>query len=120
MLQNRPILIVEHDAAAAERLGSACRDCGYEAIIANDSAQAHAFAKRTPPRLILSDTAVPGMDGFEAARWVRNCADLKETKVVALTQNVPSNPAANQPEYDDYILKPLKLEDITNVIRKLM
>ena len=120
MVQNRPILIVEHDPAAAERLGNACRDCGYEAVVVNNSIQAQEFAKRNLPRLILSDTAVPGWDGFEAARWVRKTAALKETKIVALTQCVPSKPAANQPEFDGYVTKPLRMEEISDVIKKLM
>lgn len=120
MAQNRPILIVENDTVAAERLGTACRDCGYEAVIANDSIQAQEFAKRNLPCLILSDTAVPGWDGFEAARWVRNTDALKETKIVALTQCVPSNPASNQPNFDGYVTKPLRVKDISDVIKKLL
>lgn len=120
MIQNQPILIVEDDATAAENIRSACQECGYESIIVNDGAHVLDVAREMHPRLILSDTAVPGLDGFETARRIRNVADLKGTKVVAMTQQVPAKPAANQPVYDGYVMKPVKPQDISDVIKKLL
>lgn len=120
MIRNQPILIVEDDAKTAENIRSACKDCGYESIVVNDSARVLDVACETHPQLILSDTAVPGLDGFETARRIRKVDSLKETKLVAMTQQLPPKAASNQTAFDGYVVKPVKPQDILDVIKKLL
>lgn len=120
MIQNQPILIVEDDATAAEKIRSACRECGYESVVVNDSSHVLDVACKMHPMLILSDTAVPGLDGFETARRIRKVDSLKETKVVAMTQQVPPKAASNQPAFDGYMVKPIRPQDISEVIKKFL
>jgi CheY-like chemotaxis protein len=112
------ILIIEDDLNAARRIVLLCREMGHDPLLARDGFTGMLLAKRLKPRLIISDTAIPGMDGFELARRVRNHDELRETAVVAVTQTVPAHPAANQPNFDAVMTKPLEDERVECIINQ--
>jgi CheY-like chemotaxis protein len=118
MSQASKILIIEDDHDAADSIEHLCREMGYEPIVAYDGMTGLQMAVDQRPRLILSDIAMPGIDGFEVARRVRSNHDLDGTAIVAVTGHPPMTPAANQKTFDDYVIKPFTVENIMTVIRK--
>jgi CheY-like chemotaxis protein len=118
MFHNDKILIIEDDVEAAESIESICREMGHPTIVAHDGVTGLQLAAVEKPTLILSDIAMPGLDGFEVARRVRNNHELDDTKIVAVTGHAPKTPAKNQKTFDDYVLKPFSLENLENVIRR--
>ncbi|HYG75362.1 MAG TPA: response regulator [Planctomycetota bacterium] len=118
MPQNSTILIIEDDPAAAESIETLCREMGHRTLVAYDGMTGLQMAANEIPKLILSDIAMPGMDGFEVARRVRSNHDLDHTAIVAVTGHPPKTPAANQKTFDDYVIKPFSVENITSVIAK--
>jgi CheY-like chemotaxis protein len=118
MLQNEKILIIEDDQAPATSIEVLCRAMGYHPLVAHDGATGLQMANAQKPRLILSDIAMPGLDGFEVPRRVRHNHDLDKTAVVAVTGSAPRAPAANQIPFDDYLLKPFVIKDLGDVINK--
>ena len=118
MEQTRTVLIIEHDQAAADSLAALCRQLGLQPFVAHDSATGLSLAARERPRVILSDLAVPGLDGFEIARRVRSDHTLDGTTVIAVTEHAPKAAAANQVTFDDYVLKPVSLDNVQQVIGK--
>ena len=87
-------------------------------IVAHDGLTGLQLAAVEKPALILSDIAMPGLDGFEVARRIRNNHDLDNTKIVAVTGHPPKTPAKNQKTFDYYVIKPFSLENLENVIRR--
>jgi CheY-like chemotaxis protein len=69
----RPVLVVDDEAAIRAVLVALLRDEGYAVAQAADGAAALGVVRATPPRLILLDMRMPGMDGWEFARryWAR-------------------------------------------------
>jgi CheY-like chemotaxis protein len=118
MLQGEKILIIEDDEAAAESIEVLCRSLGHRPIVAHDGITGLEMASSEKPRLILSDIAMPGLDGFEVARQVRNNHDLDHTAVVAVTGYAPRQPAANQKTFDDYVMKPFSVDHLGRIISK--
>ena len=112
------ILIIEDDLNAARRIVLLCREMGHDPLLARDGFTGMLLAKRLKPRLIISDTAIPGMDGFEVARQVRSDSELDATAVVAVTQTAPARAAANQPNYDAFMTKPLEDERVECIINQ--
>ena len=93
---------------------------GYRVVPAQNGAQAVTLAREHHPDLILMDLHMPIMDGFEAARKIRNTADLEQTPIVALTAlAMPGDRerclAAGM---NDYLSKPVELHEIVKVIRR--
>lgn len=118
MIQSSTILIIEDDHTAAESIETLCRELGHRPLVAYDGTTGLQIAASEIPRLILSDIAMPGMDGFEVARRVRSNRDLDQTAIVAVTGHAPKTPAANQKAFDDYVIKPFSVENLMNVINK--
>jgi len=112
------ILIIEDDQLAAESIESLCREMGHQPVVAYDGATGLSMAASERPNLILSDIAMPGLDGFEVARRVRSNRDLDQTAIVAVTAHSPRRPAANQKTFDDYVIKPFTIENLEQVIRR--
>ena len=67
----RPILVVDDDAAIRRVVAAVLADEGYTVAEAPDGGAALARARAAPPRLILLDMRMPGMDGWEFARRYR-------------------------------------------------
>jgi CheY-like chemotaxis protein len=118
MLQGEKILIIEDDEVAAESIELLCKSLGHMPLVAHDGVTGLLMASTEKPRLILSDIAMPGLDGFEVARRVRTNHDLDSTAVVAVTACAPRPPAANQVAFDDYVMKPFSVEHLGQVISK--
>jgi CheY-like chemotaxis protein len=118
MTQGSTILIIEDDHDAAESIENLCISLGHRPLVAYDGMTGLLMAASEKPRLILSDIAMPGIDGFEVARRVRNNHDLDETNIVAVTGHPPQTPAANQKTFDAYVIKPYSINGLKEVINK--
>jgi PAS domain S-box-containing protein len=81
----RRVLVVDDNTDAAESLAVLLRLSGHEAQVANDGFAALKVAHAMRPDLILLDIGMPGMDGYEVARRLRQDAAFHNVKLVALT-----------------------------------
>jgi CheY-like chemotaxis protein len=118
MTHSSTILIIEDDHDAAESIETLCRNLGHRPLVAYDGLTGLLMAASEKPKLILSDIAMPGIDGFEVARRIRSNHDLDDTKIVAVTGHPPKTPAANQKTFDAYVIKPFSIKGLEDVINK--
>ncbi|MEM9157474.1 MAG: ATP-binding protein [Verrucomicrobiota bacterium] len=84
---------------------------GYESDVACNGAEAVEAVKNNPYDLILMDCQMPVMDGFEAARIIRDSeADYSEIPILALTANALEQDRKRSLDagMDDHLTKPLK------------
>jgi PAS domain S-box-containing protein len=81
----RRVLVVDDNTDAAESLAVLLRLSGHDARVANDGFAALRAAQEMRPDLILLDIGMPGMDGYEVARRLRQDAAFRDVKLVALT-----------------------------------
>ncbi len=94
-MKERRILLVDDEpdirqiAAMALQLGS-----GWTVLTASSGAQALEVAGREVPDAILLDVMMPGMDGPETLRRLREDAALRETPVLFLTAKAQPDRAA--------------------------
>ncbi|QSQ25441.1 diguanylate cyclase [Pyxidicoccus parkwayensis] len=79
-------LIAEPDPGRAAVLLALVRDEGLEGVVARDGEAAQeAVRQRGSPRLLITDLALPRVDGFVLLSWLREREDAASTAVVVVT-----------------------------------
>src|ERR1700739_4468450 len=79
------ILVVEDTPASLKLLTGLLSDAGYRVRPAPDGELALWSARGHPPELILLDVRMPGMDGYQVCRQLKNDPGLKEVPVIFLS-----------------------------------
>jgi CheY-like chemotaxis protein/two-component sensor histidine kinase len=81
----RDVLVVDDMQESAETLTLVLRSLGHHVTALCDGSAVVDWMLAHRPEVVLLDIAMPGMDGYEVARRVRECPELNETVLVALT-----------------------------------
>ena len=79
------VLIVEDDLGTRLMYREFLNHCGFRTVEAHNGHQALAKARELLPDAVLTDLAVPGMDGFEFCRALQQTATLREVPILAVT-----------------------------------
>ena len=79
------VLLVEDNADAAESLGMLLDVLGHRVRAVSDGPRALDEALLNPPDVMLVDIGLPGMDGYEVARRIRQTPELAPVTLIALT-----------------------------------
>jgi CheY-like chemotaxis protein len=82
---SRRVLIVDDNEDAAASLAMLLRFLGMEAQIARDGPTALELVESFRPDLVFLDIGMPGMDGLEVARRIRENPELDTITLIALT-----------------------------------
>jgi putative two-component system response regulator len=102
------ILIVDDESAGRQTLESILEGQGYHLEMAENGQEALEKTAQLLPDVILLDVMMPGMDGFEVCRRIRNDPSLAEIPIIMLTALDDRQSFLNGLESgaDDYITKP--------------
>src|SRR5713226_132645 len=79
------VLIVEDNLDGAESLRMLLEALGHRVRVAHDGPSALAAASLDKPDVMLVDIGLPGMDGYEVARRLRQDLELRSLLLIALT-----------------------------------
>lgn len=79
------ILIVDDTPSNLEVLSESLTDAGFEVAVATNGEGAIKQAKYDPPQLILLDVMMPGIDGFETCRRLKQDPITKDIPVIFMT-----------------------------------
>ncbi|MEK9663729.1 MAG: MtrAB system response regulator MtrA [Candidatus Nanopelagicales bacterium] len=110
------VLVVDDDVALAEMLGIVLRGEGFEATFCSDGAQAVQAFRDTRPDIILLDLMLPGMDGIDVCRAIRQESGVPIVMLTAKTDTVDVV-LGLESGADDYIVKPFKPKELVARLR---
>ncbi len=110
----RRLLIVDDNEDSAESMMMLARAWGHEVVIANDGPGALTLALTFKPDMALVDIGLPGMDGYEVARRLREASPERDLYLMALTgygrdEDIRLSRAAG---FDEHLVKPTDLEQL--------
>ncbi len=95
---------------------------GYRADVANDGLEALEAVQRQIYDVVFMDVQMPEMDGWETTRRIRQeVAASSQPWIIAMTAHarLEDRQQCLAAGMDDYITKPISLEEITGVLKKL-
>jgi CheY-like chemotaxis protein len=94
---------------------------GYEVILAVNGRQGIDMARSARPDVVLMDLSLPEIDGWQAARMLKEEAGTRDIPVVALTAHamLGDRERALEAGCDDYATKPIDLPLLVGMIERL-
>ena len=110
------ILVVDDEPQITRVLRTTLQSNGHEVTVAQDGAQALELFLKTQPDLVITDLAMPGMDGIELTREIRHRSQLPIIVLSVRTQDA-SKVAALDEGADDYITKPFSIQELLARVR---
>jgi len=113
------VLVVDDDARIAAALKRVLHYEGYNVEVAEDGTVALAKAASRPPDLVVLDVMLPGMDGVEVCRRLREGSDVP---IMMLTARDATGERVRGLDSgaDDYVLKPFAYEELLARVRALL
>jgi DNA-binding response OmpR family regulator len=122
MEPRRRVLIVDDEPNIVVSLEFLLRQQGYEVLVARDGEEALATAVERRPELIVLDVMLPGLDGFEVCRRLRERADLNGMKILMLTARGRDVERVRGLEEgaDAYVTKPFSTRDLMKTVAGLL
>jgi CheY-like chemotaxis protein len=116
-----PILIVDDNPTNLKLARIVLEGEGYSVETAEDAEAALLVLERITPRIVLMDLQLPGMNGLELTRSLRQNSRWDETWIVALTAYAMKGDEqkALAAGCDAYLTKPLDLDKFSSTVSSL-
>ncbi len=110
------ILIVDDEPQITRVLRTSLQSNGHEVTVAQDGVDALAKFMKAQPDLVITDLAMPGMDGIELTRLIRERSQVPVI-VLSVRNQDASKVAALDEGADDYITKPFSIQELLARVR---
>ena len=120
-VQPSRILVVEDNRDAADMFVMMLQTCGYEAHAVYSSQSALEMAVQYQPNFVLLDIGLPGMDGYEVARHLRQHPQTKEVWVIAMTGygQATDRQCTQEAGFDYHLVKPVERRTLRALLATL-
>jgi two-component system phosphate regulon response regulator PhoB len=118
----KKVLIIEDHADMRELLSWQVELIGFTAVIAKQAREGIDKALAEQPDLIILDIMMPGMDGWQAARELRQKPGLKDVPILAATALFRETDlkACTDAGCNGYIVKPFTFQELHAKVQELV
>ncbi|MBW8183835.1 PAS domain S-box protein [Shewanella nanhaiensis] len=120
MFEGRKVLIVDDDLRNTYALSKKLIEVGFAVDMAHNGKEAvELLALEKHFELVLMDTMMPEMDGYEAITLIREMAHYKQVPIISLTaKTMPEDRAKSlQAGASEYLTKPIDFEKLLSIMR---
>jgi CheY-like chemotaxis protein len=114
----RRILVADDNVDSANSLGMLLKIIGHDVRTARDGNEALTVAADFRPDVMLLDIGMPGMDGYELARRVREQPWGKSAMLIAVTGwgQDQDRQRSREAGFDQHLVKPVELEALEKLL----
>ncbi len=115
------VLVVDDNVDAANMIAMMLQIYGYQAETVYSAKSALEMAVEYRPDFVVLDIGLPGMDGYEVARRLRQIHELKDTRLIAATGYGQDSDRQRSEEagFDHHLVKPIDPEKLQTVLELL-
>ena len=117
---NAKIVIVEDDATIARFVELELSHIGYEVAKYTDGESALVGIAESAPDLVLLDVMLPGMDGIEVARTLRERGEQMPILMLTARAETQDVVVGFDAGADDYLRKPFEIPELLSRVRALL
>jgi two-component system alkaline phosphatase synthesis response regulator PhoP len=118
-MAGKKVLVIDDDVKTTELVKLYLRRDGYRVVTAYDGLQALDVAREAHPDLVVLDLMLPGLDGFEVFRALREESDVP---IIMLTAKTTEQDRLNGLDLgaDDYVTKPFSPKELAARVRAVL
>jgi DNA-binding response OmpR family regulator/DNA-binding CsgD family transcriptional regulator len=108
------VLVVDDSPATLGMLNDTLEAAGFTVLVAQSAANAMQLVERITPDIVLMDAVMPGMDGFEACRRMKQLTALAAVPIIFMTGLAESQDVVRGLEAGgvDYVIKPIAPDEV--------
>jgi len=114
------IVIVDDEASIRRSLEGVLKDEGFSVIVAEDGESAIRILMTSRPNLVLLDIWMPGMDGIETLKKIREIHPTLPVVMISGHATISTAVAATRLGASDFLEKPLDLSATIQVVRRAL
>ncbi len=116
------VLYVEDNAELRDYVSRMLTRHGHEVRTASDGIEGWTAVQSWRPDVVVSDVMMPGIDGLELIRYMKNSDDTKTIPVILITarSEIEAKIAGLESGADDYLPKPINIRELDARIRNLV
>jgi two-component system response regulator MprA len=114
------VLVVDDEPAVREALERILRLGGFQVELAGDGREAVRRQAAAPADAVLLDVMMPGLDGLEVCRRLRDVGDRTPVLMLTARDDVGDRVAGLEAGADDYLPKPFALDELLARLRALL
>lgn len=116
------ILVVDDQEMVRAAVVAALKKEGYTLVQAGNGAEGLKAALQSPPHLIVTDTVMPRMDGYEMFRALQSNAATRPIPVIALSSRAAAEEEARLLDqgYFDFVAKPINPVRLTARVKRAL
>ncbi|QRN96579.1 CHASE domain-containing protein [Archangium violaceum] len=114
----RRVLVVDDNVDAAELLGEVLELDGHQVTVVHDGPAALELVGGVDPDVVFLDIGLPGMDGYEVARRMRQRPGGADLMLVALTGygQASDRQRSHEAGFDTHLVKPVELDTVRALV----
>jgi DNA-binding response OmpR family regulator len=118
-LERIRVLVADDNRDIVETYAFMLRQAGFDVMTASDGRDALDCFQRFHPQVALLDIGLPGLDGFEVARRVRDDLSLQTVALIAITAygTDDDSQTAIAVGFDHFLVKPVLFSELVSLIR---
>jgi len=118
-MAGKRVLVVDDDVKTVELVKLYLNRDGYRVLTAYDGAEALRLAREGHPDLVVLDLMLPGIDGLEVCRTLRDESDVPIIMLTAKTTDQDKLAGLDQGA-DDYVTKPFSPKELAARVRTVL
>ena len=113
---------MDDNADSADSTAAILATSGHEVEIAYSAQKALEMAVEYKPDIMLLDIGLPGMDGYEVAKHLRQTPELKEMRLIAITGygQESDRQRSRAAGFDEHVVKPVDWRQLEELLASLM
>jgi CheY-like chemotaxis protein len=114
------VLIVDDNEAFRRLNAEFLKMDGHQVLMARSGRETVDLVRQERPDIVLLDIMMPGIDGYEVCRQIKNDPDIQDTMVVMVTALPESERFKSyQAGADGYVTKPISPRDMRAMVKDL-
>jgi DNA-binding response OmpR family regulator len=116
---NGPVLIVEDDRNTSALVATYLEKEGFATLQVYDGSEALTLARKTPPGFVVLDVMLPGSDGWEICRQLRQFSDVPILMLSAREEEIDRVLGLSLGA-DDYVVKPFSPRELVERVKAIL